>query len=187
MAAKKKTTSASAIGNLMGQSGQAEDRTTQLLRKAQGLLADGKAKEAFDLLNAQESGDPRLKNARGVCLLRLGLAEPAIRVFRGLCLTASGIVVRNDVPLIYKTNFAAALLLDNRVSGCLEVLNEVHNESHPSVQQLRGLIANWQSQLTLWQRVMWKLGNEPKRPVSIDVQLGDLEEPQAQAALRAMA
>jgi len=167
--AKKRTNSAASAGGRTH-----EDRTAALLEKVDQLLTVGKANEAFNMLNSQESGDPLLKNARGVCLLRMGQAELAVRAFRQLCLTSNGIVMRNDIPLVYKTNFATALLMNQRISGALEVINEARNDSHPAIQRLRQTLADWEKELSPWQRILWQFGVEPQQPVKIAQPCGDL-------------
>ena len=176
MAAKKKQ--GQKISSNDNSASASHDRGSLILNKVEVLLAAGRAKEAFDLLNAQESGDPMLKNARGVCLLHMGQPETAVRAFRQLCLAPGGILMRTDVPVVFKTNFATGLLMSNRVGGCLEVIQEIHNETHPSVQRLRAAIARWEAGLTFRQRLFWKLGVEPKQPVAANEQLrGELVEP----------
>jgi hypothetical protein len=147
-----------------------ENPAAQTLAKVRALLDAGRAQEAFDLLNARESGDPLLKNARGVCLLRLGLPDLAVRVFRQLCLASGGFMLREDAPTAFKTNYAAALLLSGRPSGCLDVLDEIKDEADPAVRQLRAALAEWEKSLSLWRRVMWRCGVEPKEPVRLDPQ-----------------
>lgn len=166
--AKKRTNAASAGGRAH------EDRTASLLEKVDQLLTAGKADEAFNMLNSHESGDPLLRNARGVCLLRMGQAELAVRTFRQLCLASNGIVMRSDVPITYKTNFATALLMNQRISGALEVINEIRNESHPAVQRLRQILADWEKELSAWQRILWQFGVEPKHPVTVAQPCGEL-------------
>lgn len=159
-----------------------DNPTAQTLAKVRALLAAERAQEAFDLLTARESGDPLLKNARGVCLLRLGQPDLAVRVFRQLCLTSGGFILRDDAPPAFKTNYATALLLGGHPLGCLEVLNEIEDDSNPAARQLRAALAEWEAGLSLWRRLMWRCGVEPKEPIPLPPQLhGELLDPAAPA------
>ena len=81
------------------------------------------------------------------------------------------------MPAVYKTNFATALLLGGHPAGCQEMLSEVGDESHPSVQRLRGAIARWEAGLSFWQKLNWRFGSiEPKNcRVPIDFEPGEFE------------
>src|SRR5262249_54641674 len=78
-----------------------------LLVKAEQLLQAGKPKKALDLIARAKLNSPWATNALGVCHLRLGNAKVAVDLFRGLVL-AGGILLRADVPVVFKTNYAAA-------------------------------------------------------------------------------
>ncbi|MEX0718458.1 MAG: hypothetical protein WD066_17825 [Planctomycetaceae bacterium] len=152
----------------------AESAHAATLRKVRTLVEAGRLQDAFDLAN-RGAADALLKNARGVCLLRMQRPEQAVRVYRELTLTGGGIVIRSNVPLIFKLNFATALLMSGNVGGCCEILHEIRNEDHPRITQLRAAIENWKSGLTLFQRLMWRLGNPPEIPATIDFVPGDFE------------
>lgn len=147
----------------------------EILPRVRKLLNAGRVKNALEVVNAKSSADPMLKNARGVCLLRLQQADAAVRVFRELCLDSSGVILRSDVPVFVKTNFATALLMSGTVSGCVDVLSEIGDERDERVQQLRGAIRAWVSGLPFWRRVLWRLGVEPKKRVTLAFDPGELE------------
>ena len=146
------------------------------MERALRQIALGDHEKALDLLTAAGKS-PRIQNARGVCLLRLGRTDAAIRVFRELLLNPGSTWIRPDQPTHYKTNYATALLMGGHPSGCLEVLKEIKAEQHPNVQRLRDAIAKWEASLSTWQRLNWRLGKiEPSgRPVSIDFLPGELD------------
>ena len=145
-----------------------------VLAKAEKLLEQGRPKDAFELLNAKSSLDPVLRNARGVCLLRMQQPQLAVRAFREIVLATGSIGLRWNIPLHYKTNLALSLLLDKNVAGCASVLNETGQRDDPRVQRLLNVMRRWESGLTVWQRFMWRLGVEPNVPVTIDFVPGDL-------------
>jgi hypothetical protein len=109
-----------------------------------------------------------------VCLLRLGNAQRAIELFRGLVLGPGGLVLRRDVPTAFKTNFATALLMDGNVAGCTSVLASLREEDHPAVRKLRAAVRRWQEAMSLWERVCWHFGSPPNRPVELGFEPGDL-------------
>jgi hypothetical protein len=145
-----------------------------LLDQARHLLELDKPQEAFDLINAKGSGAPAMKNARGVCLMRMQQPALAVRTYRSIVLDHNGISLRSDVPIVYKTNFATALLLDGNVSGCQSVLDEIRDENDPGVQKLRSVIQRWVSELSFLKRLAWKAGSQPAHPVTIDFVPGEL-------------
>src|SRR5262245_17279594 len=90
-----------------------------LLGKVGQLLGEGQPGKALDLIARAKVNSPWATNALGVCQLRLGNVRLAVDVFRGLVLAAGGILLRNNVPAAFKTNYATALLLADNLGGCL--------------------------------------------------------------------
>lgn len=145
------------------------------LQQVQSLLESGQPQQALDRINAaRAANDPALKNARGVCLLRLGEPDRALQLYRGLVLQPQGILLRSDVPIVWKSNLATSLLLCGNVSGCVSLLNELRDEQHPALDQLRQAISSWQAGLSLWQKLGWKLGLAPACPVPLNFPPGGL-------------
>lgn len=147
------------------------------MQKVRTLLAAGKAEEAFDLLNARGFHDPDSRNARAVCLLRMGQPELAVRALREISLTGHGSMLRPDVPTHFATNLAAALLAAGNVNGCVAVLNELARDYAPGVVLLRGMVRQWESKLSFWQRVKWKCGIQPTQAVDVEIPV-DIDPPQ---------
>ncbi len=145
-------------------------------------VAAGQYEKALAVL-ASGGSTPLVQNARGVCLLRLGRYEDAVRLYRGLVLQAGGTWAKADVPTLYKTNFAMALLLDGHPSGCLSILQEINDEFYPPVIRLRQALAQWVKTLTFLQRMNWRFGRlEPANcQVAVDFPPGDFIETQAAA------
>ena len=99
-------------------------------------VANGNYPKALDLLRSA-GREPRLRNAIGVCLMRLGRTDEAVRIYRDLVLTAGCTWLRPDIPLVYSINYATSLALAGHPAGCLEILSDLNADEHPVVQDLR--------------------------------------------------
>jgi hypothetical protein len=145
-----------------------------LLGKVEKLLEEGQPVVALERISRSKLSSPWLMNAAAVCQLRLGNAKVAVDTFRGLVLAAGGLVLREDVPTVFKANFAMALLADGNLSGGLRVLDEIREKEHPAVRELWDAVQQWKAAMTFWQRLWWSLGGEPPRPLILDFPLGCL-------------
>jgi hypothetical protein len=145
-----------------------------LLGQVQALLEQDQPAAALEQIRRSGLNSPWLVNAAAVCRLRLGNPKVAVETFRGLVLGAGGLVLREDVPALYKINFATALLIDGNLSGGLRVLDEVREEGHPAVVEIRDAIRRWKAGMTFWQRLWRSLGGEPSRPLVLDFPPGRL-------------
>jgi len=128
---------------------------------------------ALELIRKSKLRSPWIDNATAVCQMRQGNAEIAVQVLRKLVLS-QGILLRQDVPPVFKINFATALCMADNVSGCLNALAEIDAEDHPAVERLRRAIAKWKRGLTLWQRIRWRAGSAVGGPVRLDFPPGEL-------------
>jgi len=152
----------------------ASPEEADLFGKVDTLLREGQADKALNVLARASVKSPWVTNALGVCQLRLGSVKVAVDLFRGLVLGA-GLVLRKDVPAVFKTNYATALLLSGNVDGCLVALEAVGDEQSPAVQRLQEAVGRWQQRLTIWQKLNWWMGGQPDCPVTLDFPPGDLE------------
>jgi len=157
--------------------GQVPSNATAMQRISE-LVSQGNFERAFQLLNAKGE-DLESQHAKAVCLMRLGRYTEAIQVFRRLVLNPGCIWMRPDRPLLYKTNFALALLLGGHPAGCTAVLSEIDQDKHPSVIRIRALIRRWEKTLPFWEKFNWRwCAIEPvNRPVIADFAAGDFVEP----------
>jgi hypothetical protein len=144
------------------------------LERIRALLAAGQVEEVQRLVSHRDFCDPELKNAAGVCLLRLGKYAEAVTLFRSLALAANQVNLRPDAPLHFKTNFATALLLSGHLRGCEDVLAELHDDDHPLVARLLQAIDRWKASLTFWQRLRHWLGGDLAVEVKLDFPPGDV-------------
>ncbi|MDA1050648.1 MAG: hypothetical protein O3C40_09220 [Planctomycetota bacterium] len=117
------------------------------------------------------------QNRRAVKFLREGNLVEALCILRSLVLKPGCTWMRPEVSNLVKRNFATALLLDGHPSGCLEILAEIKDETHPRVRELRAAIERWEKTLSFFQWLNWWTGRiEPtNRPVLIEFILGELE------------
>ena len=154
----------------------AASRVTALLEQAAALGAAGNYEAAANLLRGAGK-EPSLRNALAVCLMRIGRLEEAIVVLRGIVLEPAGAWIRTDVPLIYQTNFATALLLGGQPNGCVELLGQITEQEHPAVKRLHEAVARWERTLSWWDYLNWKVGRiNPRRvAVQLDFAPGDFE------------
>lgn len=144
---------------------------TKLFDRVHDLLESGKGQEAIKLLAREESEWAR--NARGVCLLRMGDAHAAVGTLRSL-VVSSHLALKPEAPLAYKINFATALLLSGNISGGMTMLDDIGDEQSVPVQKLRAAVADWKASMTFWQRLWWHLGAEPALPFTVDFSPGEL-------------
>lgn len=144
-----------------------------LLQQIAELLEAGQPKKALDVLARSKDHSPWSTNAIAVCLLRLGQAEQAVELFRNLVLSGS-LLLRPEVPTAWKVNFATALLMTDNLAGCIQMLRDLREEDHPSVQRLRKAIRQWEEELSLWEKIQWHLGGQPARGVPLDFLPGEL-------------
>lgn len=157
-----------------GEAGGTQTEVAELLIRMEALLQAGEPQKAVDLIARTKLRSPWLTNALGVCQLRLGNAQGALELFRRLVLAPSGLMIREDAPTVFKTNFAAALLAAGDVGGCLRALAQTA-EDHPAVGKLKAAIQHWKKSLTFREKLDWYLGGQPARPVALDFAPGDLE------------
>jgi hypothetical protein len=116
-------------------------------------------------------------NDKAVLLMRSGRFAEAIDILRKLVLNRDCVWMRKEIPLIYKTNFAMALLLGGFPAGCRSLLAELNDETIPAVIKMRMTLKNWEKSMTLWQRLNWRwMGIEPNNSqIQFDGLPGDFE------------
>lgn len=116
-----------------------------------------------------------VRNALGVCLLRLGRNEEGLQVLRSFVLAADGVSERVDVVDPYKRNYALALLLTGAIAGGVDVLNATRDPQHPVAQMLFRAVKDWEKQLGWFRWLDWKLNRiaPADAKVAIHFELGE--------------
>lgn len=155
------------------------ETNTSTLEQVKLLVAAGEYSRALKLVQIP-GPDIALKNAKGVCLLRLGQYAAAVSLFREIVFKAGCVWVRPDAPTCCKVNFATSLLLTGNMEGGIDVLREAVDESFPAVQRLRMCLRRWKSHFPLWKKIVWALGLGPanQAPFTLDFQPGIFEDGQ---------
>lgn len=150
-------------------------RELVLFTKVDQLLAEGSPNSALDILTRQKDHSPRVRNAIGVCQMRMGNAKNAFDIFRQLA--GSGVHLRPDAPIAYKVNLATALLLLGNEGGCKSILMEIAEEENPAVQRLRRAIKDWRASLSFWQKVQLLFGTV-HQPITLVFAPGEIDMPE---------
>ncbi|WP_149112112.1 hypothetical protein [Limnoglobus roseus] len=119
---------------------------------------------------------PWTANALAVCHLRLGNTARAVRLLRYIATEHASFELRADVPMVFKTNLATALLVGGNADEFLNTLDKLGGEDHPSARQLRATAARWKKSLSAWQRFWWNIGGVAPRRPRLDGPLGDLRD-----------
>lgn len=145
----------------------------ELLAEVGRLLHADRPGEAVEAIGLSYLPCPRIANALAVCHLRLGNTVRALRLLRHIA--TDGAALRPDVPTVFKTNLATALLVARDVTGCLRALDEIGHEECLSVRRLRDAAARAVPR-TAWERSLRRLGVwSPRRPM-IEGPVGELSE-----------
>lgn len=146
----------------------------QVLAKVKQLLDEQCPDKALEVITRSRLKSPWITNAAGVCQLRLGNPKQAVAALQSL-VVVSAVLLKRDAPIVFKINYAVALLASDNLPGCLSVLNEIHDEENLTVQQVRAAIQRWRQSLSFWQKVRWYLGDDPRQKVALDFPLGEVQ------------
>jgi tetratricopeptide (TPR) repeat protein len=116
-----------------------------------------------------------VRNALGVCLMRLGRHDEALQVLRTFVLSADGVSERGGLIDAYKRNYALALLLTGEIAGAIEVLNATGDLKNKSAAQMCTAVKEWERQLGWFRWLDWKMNKIAPRDsaVKIDFELGE--------------
>ncbi|MBN1125497.1 MAG: tetratricopeptide repeat protein [Sedimentisphaerales bacterium] len=144
------------------------------LNHIRDLLKEGRVKDALDLINRHQESSDDWQNARGVCLLRLGLYKEALEVLRPIVFPDNSICMPEGVPALYRVNFATAMLLMHYMDGAMLIIKHFDQNGHPYVKQLHEAVTKWRQSLTSLQKMGLILGFWPKKAIQMDFPLGDI-------------
>ncbi|MCE5339580.1 MAG: hypothetical protein LLF92_00445 [Planctomycetaceae bacterium] len=140
----------------------------------QNYLKSGNPEKALRLLG-EETHQPELENARGVCLLRLNRIDSALEIFKEIVFQHC-ICIASTTPSLYKANYMTALLLKGSTSMAMELdgtLNDTDN-IHPYVVELKQLIRNFKYTLPWYQRILCYVGVYPNKSLTLPFEPGGI-------------
>ena len=145
--------------------------TNSKLDRVRDLLDQNRPEEALHLLDHHVQETPEIRNARAVCLLRLGRLSDAVSILRDI--TFRGYMnMPDDAPLRFQLNFATAMLMMNFKDAAMTVMDRLELEEDPQADQLRNAIEQWKKSLGPIARLCCRIGLYPKRPVTLDAPPG---------------
>lgn len=149
-------------------------RSAGLLEEVDRFLRLGRPQEAVDAIGDRYLTCPWTANALAVAHLRLGNTARAVRLLRHIATDHTSSELRADVPMVFKTNLATALLAGGDVEAFLSTLDKLGGEDHPSVRRLRAVVDRWEGSLSAWQKFWWDFGGVALRPPRLDFPPGEL-------------
>jgi len=147
--------------------------TISVLDRVRELLEQDRPQDALDLIEHVGQNSPAMKNAHGVCLLRLGRIEDALSVLREIAFQGH-ICIPSDTPAVYQANFATAMLMVNHKDGAIDLIKELDAKHCPEVAELKAAIDRWEKNMPLVRRLLFNIGIYPSAPMPIDFVPGDL-------------
>jgi hypothetical protein len=143
------------------------------IERIQELLNQNRPHDALRFIEHLGQETPTMKNALGVCLMRVGKIEEAISVL-GNIVFRGYICMPSDTPVLHQINFATAMLLSNRKDGAFSILNKLDEREHPQAAKLKGAVRQWIKGLNFIEKCCYHIGLYPNKPVTIDFPPGEL-------------
>ena len=121
--------------------------------------------------------DTQVRNVLGVCLMRLGRIDEAVKIYRSFVLQPGTVYERANVSGAAKRNFATALLLKGLPSGAVTVLDDMHDPEHPMAVRLYSALKRWEKSLSWFRWLDWKINaiHPANCNVPIDFEPGELD------------
>ena len=105
--------------------------------------------------------------------MRLGKIEEAVSVLRDIAFQGY-ICIPTDTPVLYKINFATAMLLSKNNDGALDILNKLDEKVNPEVSKLKETIRRWVKNLNFIEKCAYYIGLYPNKRVTIDFPPGEI-------------
>jgi predicted Zn-dependent protease len=137
------------------------------------LLNQNQTLDALKYIERLGQDTPVLENARGVCLMRLGKFDEAATTLRNVVFQGQ-ICIPSDTPVLYKINFATAMLLSNQKDAAFPILNQIDEKENPQAAKLKDAVKQWVKSLSLSERCRYHVGIYPKKPISLDFPPGEV-------------
>ncbi len=138
------------------------------------LLAADKPQEALEVITKSRLESPEAKNAKAVCLLRMGQVPQATSILCDLLFPRGSVSPSPDAPVIFYTNYVTAMMMQGNLVAATGVLSQVSDREHPAVLRLRETLRSWRRGLGWGWRILGLCGLYPEKPVPLDFPPGDL-------------
>lgn len=145
-----------------------------LLARVADLLSADKPQEALELITKSRLVSLEAKNAKAVCLLRMGKVPQAVSMLCDLLFPGTSVTPSPNAPVVLYTNYVTAMLMQGNVTAATDVLSQVPDREHPAVLRLKDTLRSWRRGLGLGWRVLGVLGLYPDRPVDLSFPPGDI-------------
>jgi hypothetical protein len=145
-----------------------------LLERVRQMLDDQDVSGAWNLLNNSGQGGQAMQNAKGVCLMRMGKSDLALKILRETVFSQGPYAIPKNTPTVYQSNYVTAMLLQNNVLVAHTLLKDIPDQNHPAVRRLKQAVKNWKRSLPLWRRLVLWTGAFPDQAVKLDFPPGDL-------------
>lgn len=146
----------------------------ELMDRVTIMLQAGQAEAALHMLDSAGQSGQAVKNARGVCLLRLARWEAAHKLFRELAFRDQPFTIPENTPTVVRANYVTSMLCMGNTGVGLDLLNEIPDQQHPYVQKLRAAGNAWLKSLPWWRRLLQAIGVCPDAPMTLEFPPGEL-------------
>ncbi|MBE0537706.1 MAG: hypothetical protein IH624_18735 [Phycisphaerae bacterium] len=137
------------------------------------LFETGRADQALQFIEKTGSQTSELKNAFGVCLMRVGQTDRAVTTLRELVFQRY-MCIPADTPPLFQANYATALLLKNYNQPAIDIIEDLPTSAHPYIGRLRQTIHQWRKTLPIYHRAGCLIKLYPPTPVIMSYPPGDL-------------
>lgn len=146
--------------------------TKYSLENIRTLINNNNLEEALDLLDRIGDSSMWFHNAKGVCLMRLGRANEAVKVLTPIVYLKGSVTPDSGTPDKIKLNLAHAMLLVGNVAGAESLLKEIEGFEE-SKDRLYSTIKKWKKTLPIWMRIKASLYAMPcGEPVKMEGTVG---------------
>ena len=147
--------------------------TSAALQHIRELLDQDRPDEALNIVTRSGDDSPEMQNARGVCLLKLGRLDEAVKVLQDITCQGVAAGMSHHAPALFQVNFAIAMLRANREKGgALLIADWLNGNEHPEAARLKAAVRQWKKSIGLLGRLRCRLGAYPATPVPLDERAG---------------
>lgn len=151
----------------------ATQKKSSAIEDIRELLNQNLPLEALKFIDHLGQKTSELENARGVCLMRAGKINEAVAALRENVFMGH-ICIPSDAPVLYKINFATAMILANNKSAAFSILAQLNKNEHPYISMLKESVNQWLKSLNILERLSYHFGFYSNKPINLDFQPGEI-------------